>query len=141
MEYVQPVFAAVSEDVGAQRLELGSACHGRPLHVRWPMVSMLCGTYSRRNQADPAPSPNQLLDQWLEQLPDNLRFHESQIPHGSAAQTSLCLDFFSVRAAIYRPFVSLAQQDPSTMLEASVASYSKKCLEASVRQIERVSVL
>lgn len=82
-----------------------------------------------------------LLSQWYDRLPELLVFPHEGLPIGSLAQVSLRHGFFACRAAIYRPFVLALVQDLVDSSDHTINACSKKCLEASVRQIEYTSAL
>ncbi|KAF2156473.1 hypothetical protein K461DRAFT_275586 [Myriangium duriaei CBS 260.36] len=80
------------------------------------------------------------LNQWYDRLPDFLRFPHDGFPPGSSAQITLRHRFFASRADIFRPFVlALKFAENDMQPDPLVGAYCKKCLEASIRQIEYTS--
>lgn len=76
------------------------------------------------------------LSQWYDRLPESLQFPHEGYPAGGPAQNSLRHGFFECRAAIFRPFVLALVNNAELAANHTLTVCCKKCLEASVRQIE-----
>ena len=81
------------------------------------------------------------LNQWYDRLPESMKFPQEGYPSSSAAQNILRHGFFACRAAMFRPFVFAIVHNPDAADNDRITLWCKKCLEASVRQIEYTSAL
>jgi len=79
------------------------------------------------------------LTQWYDGLPAAVQFPRSSMPTDSFVQTVLRLRYFACRTIIFRPYIQAVLSDESAALDPVVSENCKKCLEACIRQIERVS--
>jgi len=79
------------------------------------------------------------LTQWYDGLPAAVQFPRSRLPTDSFVQTVLRLRYFACRTIIFRPYIQAVLSDDSAAQDPVVSENCKKCLEACIRQIERVS--
>ena len=76
------------------------------------------------------------LKQWYDGLPIALQFPYSHTPQGLPEQTVLRLRYFACRSIIFRKYVLAVLENEQAILDPAVRENCRKCLEASVRQLE-----
>lgn len=79
------------------------------------------------------------LEQWYQGLPKPLKFPCERLPTQDRVQTVLRLRYFACRTIIYRPYIQAVLADESVAHKPGVQDACKKCLEASLRQLEQLS--
>ncbi|OAA68869.1 Zn(2)-C6 fungal-type DNA-binding domain protein [Cordyceps fumosorosea ARSEF 2679] len=80
------------------------------------------------------------LTQWYEGLPPALRFSFARArPLRDPVQTVLKLRYHACKVIIYRPYVRRVLRDPRAVSDPVVREGCRKCLDASVRQLEHIS--
>ena len=79
------------------------------------------------------------LTQWYESLPEPLQFPYNQVPLGNPVQTVLRLRYFACRTIIFRPYILAVLENEHAILDPAVRDNCRKCLEASVRQLEHIT--
>ena len=78
------------------------------------------------------------LEQWYEGLPATVRFSREMVPTQGQVQTVLRVRYFACRTIIFRPYVQAVLGDESLINEPGVKAACEKCLEACVRQLDRM---
>ncbi|KAJ5040604.1 uncharacterized protein L3040_006253 [Drepanopeziza brunnea f. sp. 'multigermtubi'] len=79
------------------------------------------------------------LAQWYESLPVALQFPYGRTPLADPAQTVLRLRYFACRTIIFRPYIFAVLDNEQSAMDASVRENCRKCLEASIRQLEHIT--
>jgi hypothetical protein len=79
------------------------------------------------------------LTQWYESLPLPLQFPYSRAPLQDPVQTVLRLRYFACRTIIFRPYILAVLDNEQAALDPSVRENCRKCLEASIRQLEHIT--
>lgn len=79
------------------------------------------------------------LTQWYEGLPPPLQFSFARVPLRDPVQTVLKLRYYACKVIIYRPYTHCVLQDARAIAEPLVREGCRKCLDASVRQLEHIS--
>jgi hypothetical protein len=79
------------------------------------------------------------LTQWYESLPLPLQFPYSRTPLQDPVQTVLRLRYFACRTIIFRPYILAVLDNEQAALDPSVRENCRKCLEASIRQLEHIT--
>ena len=79
------------------------------------------------------------LEQWYESLPLPVQFPHTRGPLSNPVQTVLRLRYFACRTIIYRPYILAVFQNEAAAMDAMVRENCRKCLEASVRQLEHIT--
>ncbi|ESZ97261.1 C6 zinc finger domain-containing protein [Sclerotinia borealis F-4128] len=79
------------------------------------------------------------LSQWYESLPLPLQFSYTRTPLADPVQTVLRLRYFACRTIIFRPYILAVLDNEQAAMDPSVRENCRKCLEASVRQLEFIS--
>ncbi|KAI9645342.1 hypothetical protein NHQ30_006078 [Ciborinia camelliae] len=79
------------------------------------------------------------LSQWYESLPLPLQFSYTRAPLADPVQTVLRLRYFACRTIIFRPYILAVLDNEQAAMDPSVRENCRKCLEASVRQLEHIS--
>ncbi|KAI5363550.1 putative zn(2)-C6 fungal-type DNA-binding domain-containing protein [Septoria linicola] len=78
------------------------------------------------------------LNQWYEGLPASIRFPRERVPAPGHVQTVLRLRYFACRTIIFRPYIQAVLGDESLVNEPGVRTACEKCLDACVRQLDRI---
>ncbi|KAH8601606.1 hypothetical protein B0O99DRAFT_501357 [Bisporella sp. PMI_857] len=78
------------------------------------------------------------LSQWYESLPQPLQFPFNRTP-GDPVQTVLRLRYFACRTIIFRPYILAVLDNEHAAMDPSVRENCRKCLEASIRQLEHIT--
>jgi hypothetical protein len=79
------------------------------------------------------------LTQWYESLPMALQFSYSRSMLNDPVQTVLRLRYFACRTIIYRPYILAVLDNEQAAMDPSVRENCRKCLEASIRQLEHIT--
>ncbi len=79
------------------------------------------------------------LTQWYESLPLALQFPFSRSTLNDPVQTVLRLRYFACRTIIYRPYILAVLDNEQAAMDPSVSENCRKCLEASIRQLEHIT--
>lgn len=79
------------------------------------------------------------LSQWYEGLPPALQFSFARVPLQDPVQTVLKLRYYACKVIIYRPYIHCVLENSPSILEPIVREGCRKCLDASVRQLEHIS--
>ncbi|CCD56507.1 similar to transcription factor Cys6 [Botrytis cinerea T4] len=79
------------------------------------------------------------LSQWYESLPLPLQFSYTRTPLPDPVQTVLRLRYFACRTIIFRPYILAVLDNEQAAMDPSVRENCRKCLEASIRQLEHIS--
>lgn len=79
------------------------------------------------------------LAQWYESLPLPLQFPYSRSLLQDPVQTVLRLRYFACRTIIYRPYILAVLDNEQAAMDPSVRENCRKCLEASIRQLENIT--
>lgn len=79
------------------------------------------------------------LSQWYESLPLALQFPYSRTLLPDPVQTVLRLRYFACRTIIFRPYILAVLDNEQAAMDPSVQENCRKCLEASVRQLEHIT--
>ncbi|KAG0650127.1 Echinocandin B biosynthetic cluster transcription factor ecdB [Hyphodiscus hymeniophilus] len=79
------------------------------------------------------------LTQWYESLPLALQFPYSRALLSDPVQTVLRLRYFACRTIIFRPYILAVLDNEQTAMDPSVRENCRKCLEASIRQLEHIT--
>lgn len=78
------------------------------------------------------------LNQWYEGLPASIRFSRERVPTQGHVQTVLRMRYFACRTIIFRPYIQAVLGNETLVNEAGVKTACEKCLEACVRQLDRM---
>ena len=79
------------------------------------------------------------LTQWYESLPLALQFPYSRALLSDPVQTVLRLRYFACRTIIFRPYILAVLDNEQAAMDPSVRENCRKCLEASIRQLEHIN--
>jgi hypothetical protein len=79
------------------------------------------------------------LSQWYESLPIALQFPYSRNMLPDPVQTVLRLRYFACRTIIFRPYILAVLDNEQAAMDPSVRENCRKCLEASIRQLEHIT--
>ncbi|PQE17919.1 hypothetical protein CJF32_00008406 [Rutstroemia sp. NJR-2017a WRK4] len=79
------------------------------------------------------------LTQWYESLPLPVQFPFTRTLLADPVQTVLRLRYFACRTIIFRPYILAVLDNEQAALDPSVRENCRKCLEASIRQLEHIS--
>lgn len=79
------------------------------------------------------------LTQWYESLPQPLQFPFNRSVLQDPVQTVLRLRYFACRTIIYRPYILAVLDNEQAALDPCVRDNCRKCLEASIRQLEHIT--
>jgi hypothetical protein len=79
------------------------------------------------------------LTQWYESLPLPLQFPFNRSLLQDPVQTVLRLRYFACRTIIYRPYILAVLDNESAAMDPVVRDNCRKCLEASIRQLEHIT--
>lgn len=79
------------------------------------------------------------LSQWYESLPLPLQFPFTRTPLADPVQTVLRLRYFACRTIIFRPYILAVLDNEQAAMDPSVRENCRKCLEASIRQLEHIT--
>ena len=79
------------------------------------------------------------LSQWYESLPLPVQFSYSSAPLSNPVQIVLRLRYFACRTIIFRPYILTVLEDEQAAQDPSVRENCRKCLEASIRQLENIT--
>ena len=79
------------------------------------------------------------LMQWYESLPLPMQFPHSRIPVNNPVQTVLRLRYFACRTIIFRPYILAVLDNELAANDPTVQENCRKCLDASVRQLEHIT--
>jgi hypothetical protein len=79
------------------------------------------------------------LTQWYDSLPLPLQFPYSRSLLNDPVQTVLRLRYFACKTIIYRPYILAVLDNEQAAMDPSVRENCRKCLEASVRQLEHIT--
>jgi hypothetical protein len=79
------------------------------------------------------------LTQWYESLPLPLQFPYSRALLSDPVQTVLRLRYFACRTIIFRPYILAVLDHEQAAMDPSVRENCRKCLEASIRQLEHIT--
>jgi hypothetical protein len=79
------------------------------------------------------------LTQWYESLPLPLQFPYSRALLSDPVQTVLRLRYFACRTIIFRPYILAVLDNEQAAMDPSVRENCRKCLEASIRQLEHIT--
>ena len=79
------------------------------------------------------------LSQWYENLPQPVRFPLAPAPLSNPVQTVLRLRYHACRTIIYRPYILAVFENEQTGAEPGVRECCRRCLNATIRQLEDVA--
>lgn len=79
------------------------------------------------------------LAQWYDSLPEALQFPYNRSLLQDPVQTVLRLRYFACRTIIYRPYILAVLDNEQAAMDPSVRENCRKCLEASIRQLEHIT--
>lgn len=79
------------------------------------------------------------LSQWYESLPLSLQFPYSRGVLSNPVQTVLRLRYFACRTIIFRPYILAVLDNEQAAMDPAVRENCRKCLEASIRQLEHIT--
>jgi len=79
------------------------------------------------------------LSQWYESLPLPLQFPYSRNMLADPVQTVLRLRYFACRTIIFRPYILAVLDNEHAAMDPVVRENCRKCLEASIRQLEHIT--
>ncbi|CAG8982045.1 hypothetical protein HYALB_00013836 [Hymenoscyphus albidus] len=79
------------------------------------------------------------LSQWYESLPLSLQFPYHRSLLQDPVQTVLRLRYFACRTIIYRPYILAVLDNEQAAMDPVVRDNCRKCLEASIRQLENIT--
>lgn len=79
------------------------------------------------------------LSQWYENLPQPVRFPLAPAPLSNPVQTVLRLRYYACRTIIYRPYILAVFENEQTGAEPGVRECCRRCLDATLRQLEDVA--
>ncbi|KAL3419867.1 hypothetical protein PVAG01_08366 [Phlyctema vagabunda] len=79
------------------------------------------------------------LTQWYESLPIPLQFPYSRTMLADPVQTVLRLRYFACRTIIFRPYILAVLDNEQAAMDPAVRENCRKCLEASIRQLEHIT--
>lgn len=79
------------------------------------------------------------LTQWYGSLPLPLQFPYSRTLLSDPVQTVLRLRYFACRTIIFRPYILAVLDDEQAAMDPAVQENCRKCLEASIRQLEHIT--
>ena len=79
------------------------------------------------------------LQQWYESLPLPVQFPHTRGPLASPVQTVLRLRYFACRPIIFRPYILAVLENEAAAMDPMVRESCRKCLDASMRQLEHIS--
>lgn len=79
------------------------------------------------------------LVQWYDSLPLALQFPDTRTMLADPVQTVLRLRYFACRTIIYRPYILAVLDNEHAAMDPSVRENCRKCLEASIRQLEHIT--
>lgn len=79
------------------------------------------------------------LTQWYDSLPAPLQFPYSRSMLADPVQTVLRLRYFACKTIIFRPYILVVLDNEQAIMDPSVRENCRKCLEASIRQLEHIT--
>ena len=79
------------------------------------------------------------LTQWYDSLPLPLQFPYSRSMLNDPVQTVLRLRYFACKTIIYRPYILAVLDNEQAAMDPTVRENCRKCLEASIRQLEHIT--
>lgn len=79
------------------------------------------------------------LTQWYESLPLPVQFPHTRALLSNPVQTVLRLRYFACKTIIYRPYILAVFENESLALDPMVRENCRKCLDASIRQLEHIT--
>ncbi|KAG9240110.1 hypothetical protein BJ878DRAFT_546595 [Calycina marina] len=79
------------------------------------------------------------LSQWYDSLPLPLQFPFGRTPLADPVQTVLRLRYFACRTIIFRPYILAVLDNEQAAMDICVRENCRKCLEASIRQLEHIT--
>ncbi|KAJ5352481.1 hypothetical protein N7452_001455 [Penicillium brevicompactum] len=79
------------------------------------------------------------LSQWYDSLPRPIQFPLTQSPLSNPVQTVLRLRYNACRTIIYRPYILAVLEDEQAGADAGVKECCRRCLDATVRQLEHIT--
>lgn len=79
------------------------------------------------------------LTQWYESLPGPVQFPHTRGPLSNPVQTVLRLRYFACRTIIFRPYILAVFENEHASLDPAVRENCRKCLDASIRQLEHIT--
>lgn len=79
------------------------------------------------------------LTQWYDSLPLPLQFPYSRTMLNDPVQTVLRLRYFACKTIIYRPYILAVLDNEQAAMDPTVRENCRKCLEASIRQLEHIT--
>ncbi|KAI9848465.1 MAG: hypothetical protein M1837_000260 [Sclerophora amabilis] len=79
------------------------------------------------------------LTQWYQGLPPSLQFPHNRVPHSNTVQTVLRFRYYACRTIIFRPYIYAVLENESIFHLEGVQENCRKCLEASMRQLENIT--
>lgn len=79
------------------------------------------------------------LSQWYDSLPRPIQFPLTQSPLSNPVQTVLRLRYNACRTIIYRPYILAVLEDEQAGADAGVKECCRRCLDATVRQLEHIA--
>ena len=79
------------------------------------------------------------LAQWYDNLPIPIQFPHGRVPFNNPVQSVLRLRYFACRTIIFRPYILAVLNNELAANDATVQENCRKCLEASIRQLENIS--
>jgi hypothetical protein len=79
------------------------------------------------------------LTQWYDSLPIALQFPYTRSLLSDPVQTVLRLRYLACRTIIFRPYILAVLDNEQAAMDPSVRENCRKCLEASIRQLEHIT--
>lgn len=79
------------------------------------------------------------LTQWYDSLPLPLQFPFNRAVLQDPVQTVLRLRYFACRTIIFRPYILAVLDNEQAAMDPVVRDNCRKCLEASIRQLEHIT--
>lgn len=79
------------------------------------------------------------LTQWYDSLPIALQFPGTRSLLSDPVQTVLRLRYLACRTIIFRPYILAVLDNEQAAMDPSVRENCRKCLEASIRQLEHIT--
>jgi hypothetical protein len=79
------------------------------------------------------------LTQWYDSLPIALQFPYTRALLSDPVQTVLRLRYLACRTIIFRPYILAVLDNEQAAMDPSVRENCRKCLEASIRQLEHIT--
>ena len=79
------------------------------------------------------------LTQWYESLPLPVQFPHTRAPLTDPVQTVLRLRYYACRTIIFRPYILAVLENEHLAMDHSVRENCRKCLDASIRQLEHIT--